>query len=172
VSPRVGEVSVHPRLCSGASARPLKFTGRGHFVNHPIHFVTLSALVSFGWSLCTAVCPVPAPLYPTAKISADQYQSLLVSLKSHSGFRCDKFGPHQLRCGSDDVPEIWWLTEPGHPAHPAASRGQMLFDPTTGETCLVREAYYAGAEAPFAAWMKALKNFDELTIQRFKASQK
>ena len=151
--------------------RPLKRDVRGHFVNHRLPCVTLSALLTFGWSLCTAACPSPTPLYPNAKISADQYQSLVASLKSRSGFRCDKFGPHQLRCGSDDVAEIWWLTEPDHPAHPAVSRGQMLLDPT-GETCLVRDGYYAGLEAPFATWIKELKNFDELTIQRFKASQK
>ena len=170
MSPRVREASVHPRLQSGARGRPLNFTVRGHFVNHRLSCMTLSALLSFGWSFSSADCPVPAPLYSNAKISADQYQSLIASLKSHSSFRCDKFGPHQLRCGSDDVPEIWWLTEPGHLAHPAVSRGQMLLGPT-GETCLVRDGYYAGAEAPFAAWMKELKNFDELTVKRFKASQ-
>jgi hypothetical protein len=112
------------------------------------------------------------PLYPDAKISTEQFQNLLVSLKSRSGFRCDTFGPQQLRCGSDNTPEIWWLTEAGHPAHPAVSRGQTLLDSKSGETCLVRDGYFAGAEAPFAAWMKELKKFDELTVQRLKALQK
>jgi len=98
-------------------------------------------------------------------------KSLVASLTGHSGFRCDTFGPQQLRCGSEHVPEIWWLTRSGHPAHPAVSRGLMLLG-TTGETCLVRDGYYAGTEAPFAAWMKELKNFDELTVKRLKASQK
>jgi hypothetical protein len=133
-------------------------------------YVGFNASLYLGWSLCSA-CPAPTPLYPEAKVSVEQFQSLVASLKGRPGFRCDNFGPSQLRCGSDDNPEIWWVTTPGHPAHPAVSRGQILPDSKTHETCLVRDGYYAGAEAPFAAWIKELKQFDELTVQRFKASQ-
>jgi hypothetical protein len=136
-----------------------------------IRRIAFSALLPFVWSISASECPSSAPLYPGPKISLEQYRSLTASLKGLSGFKCDQFGPKQLRCGSDSAPEIWWLTEIGHPAYPAVSRGEMLTDPKTRETCLVRDGYYAGAEEPFAEWMHELKRFDELTSQRFKASQ-
>lgn len=48
----------------------------------------------------------------------------------------------------------------------------MVRDGQTGETCLLRDGYFAGEEASFAAWFSELKRYDEVTLERFKAMQK
>jgi hypothetical protein len=117
-------------------------------------------------------CPKPAPLYPQAKISSDQLQKLRVAVEHRPGTACAENGPKAIRCSSLSSNEIWWFTKPGHPAHPAASRGQVMTDTSTRETCLVRDMYFAGDEQAAAGWLKALKDYDERIISRFRAHPK
>jgi hypothetical protein len=131
-----------------------------------------SIAFSIIWSICRAACPTPEPVYPTPKVSAQQIADLVASIKRRPGMRCAGFGARAVRCSSDGSPEIWWFTESGHRAHPAASRGQMAREARTGETCLLRDGYFAGEEVPFAAWFNELKRYDEATLQRFKALQR
>ena len=84
---------------------------------------------------------------------------------SHYATTCE-ISANQVQCNSDSLPELWWFTEPGHPAYPSASRGQMMRNDATGAVCLLRDGYFAGAEAPFAAWMDWLKKYDQATIDR------
>ena len=127
----------------------------------------LVALVG-GCAVASANCPSLPPLFPSAHITEQQLGDLLVQIKTRPGFSCRAFGPYQIICGSDGSHELWWLTEPGHPAHPAFSRGQMATNPDTRETCLLRDGYFAGPEEPFAQWFRELKRYDEQTIESFK----
>jgi hypothetical protein len=116
----------------------------------------------------SATCPAAEPLYPSAKISTQQIQDLVASVKLRPGTHCKVFGPHQLQCNSDSLSELWWFTEPGHAAHPAASRGQILASVQARETCLLRDGYFAGSERPFARWMRELKRYDDETVARLR----
>jgi hypothetical protein len=132
---------------------------------HRVGLIVMLATCSTG---ALGVCPTLTPLFPAPHVTAQQLNDLLVRLRGRAGFSCRQFGPHQLSCGSDDSQELWWLTEVGHPAHPAVSRGQMLTDTDTQDTCLVRDGYFAGAEELFSQWFSELKRYDEKTIEAFK----
>jgi len=126
-------------------------------------------LLTAALSVAAASCPAPTALYPSPKISREQYQDLFDSVTRRPDTHCKVFGPQQLQCNSDSLPELWWFTRPGHPAHPAASRGQMMYNAQTRETCLMRDGYFAGPEAAFASWLGELKRYDEQTVARFRA---
>ena len=135
---------------------------------HVLSTVCVSLLVA-ALPVASASCPKPIPLYPSAKISTQQYQDLFDSVTLRPDTHCKVFGPQQLQCNSDSLGELWWFTRPGHPAHPAASRGQMMHNNQTQETCLIRDGYFAGTEAAFASWLGELKRYDEQTVARFRA---
>jgi hypothetical protein len=111
-------------------------------------------------------CPQPQSLYPSPKVTSQEILDLIKSVKLRPGTHCRAFAQNQVQCNSDSLPELWWFTEPGHPAYPSASRGQMMRNDATGAVCLLRDGYFAGAEAPFAAWMDWLKKYDQATIDR------
>jgi hypothetical protein len=91
---------------------------------------------------------------------------LMNSVKLRPGTHCREFAPKEEQCNSDSLPELWWFTEPGHPAFPSASRGQILQNPASQQICLIRDGYFAGKEAPFADWMAALKKYDDMIVQK------
>ena len=91
---------------------------------------------------------------------------LMSSVKLRRGIHCRAFAPKELQCNSDSLPELWWFTEPGHPAYPSASRGQMVRSEATGMVCLIRDGYFAGQEAAFSAWMDSLKKYDAMIIEK------
>jgi hypothetical protein len=96
---------------------------------------------------------------------------LVTSVKLRPGTHCKQFGSLSVQCNSDSLPEIWWFTEPGHPAYPSASRGQVLFHAQSSQICLQRDGYFAGDEQAFSAWMGELAGYDRATIERFKKSK-
>jgi hypothetical protein len=115
-----------------------------------------------------ATCPELTHLFPTPHISLQQFTELRAAVLSRPGNSCRPFGPNQLECGSDSSRELWWFTDAGHPAHPAASRGQIMTERESSLTCLVRDGYFAGEESPFAAWMRTLRKYDDDTIASFR----
>jgi hypothetical protein len=118
-------------------------------------------------SVVCASCPQMIPLYPTSRISGAQIEDLISLAKMRPGNSCVAFGEHQIQCNASDL-QIWWFTQDGHPAHPAASRSQMLTNEKTGETCLVRDGYFAGAKRPFASWLESLKAHDKDTARQMR----
>jgi len=134
--------------------------------------IWLSACLTIAAPLAlSASCPEPTHLYPSAHVSIQQYQDLYDSFTRRPDTHCKDFGPHQVQCNSDSIGEIWWFTRPGHPAHAAASRGQMMYNTQTQEACLVRDSYFAGDETAFASWLVELKHYDDQTVARFRAGQ-
>jgi hypothetical protein len=132
--------------------------------------IALSALILTVLATTTALadCPSPQPLFPGGKVSDQQLQDLIASVKLRPGTHCKPFGPMQIQCNSDSLPELWWFTEAGHPAHPAASRGQLMYNEQTREACLVRDGYFAGQESAFVDWLAELKRYDERIVASFK----
>ena len=112
-------------------------------------------------------CPQVKSIFPRARVLADEINNLVASVKLRPGTTCKRFGPLQIQCNSDSTPELWWFTEPGHSAHPSASRGQLLFNQNLGEICLLRDGYFAGDEGAFASWLQELKQYDEATVDTF-----
>jgi len=133
-----------------------------------VHGVVLLVAAVAGSSLAAAACPTLPPLFPNPHVSVQQLGDLLTEVRSRPGFSCRPFGPYQVLCGSDGSHELWWLTEAGHPAHPAASRGQIVTSADTRETCLLRDGYFAGPEEPFSQWFRELKHYDEQTVETFR----
>ena len=96
MSPRVREDSVHPRLQSGASTRPLSFTVRArherhHSVKKPSGFLLTVVIFAAAWSIYSRYW-THAPPHPPG-VSAPQPE-LLESQSDPSGserspFRCD-----------------------------------------------------------------------------------
>ena len=134
-----------------------------------IHLIALFGLMVITSALASGACQELPPLFPSPHISAQQLADLLAEVKGRPGVECRPFGPHQVMCGSNSSHELWWLTEEGHPAHPAASRGRMETNAATQETCLVRDGYFAGPEEAFAQWFRELKRYDEKTIESFRS---
>ena len=137
----------------------------------PLPICVLALLIGGTPSLASAACPDLDRLYPSAKISVLQMGELLDSVKHRAGMNCTAFGPRALRCSSNTSHEIWWLTEPGHPAYPAISRGVVRWNEPTHEICMMRDGYFAGDEEAFAAWFRELQGYDELTKKRFLEKQ-
>jgi len=135
---------------------------------HTIHRAVVIVALSSGSAVAAAACPTLPPLFSTPHVNENQLSALVVEVKDRPGFSCKSFGPNQILCGSDGNHELWWLTESGHPAHPALSRGQMVTNPETRETCLLRDGYFAGPEEPFKRWFHELKQYDEQTIRTFR----
>jgi len=107
-------------------------------------------------------CPDPQPLFPSAHVSAGQLQALYTAVSSPKDSHCKPFQPGSVQCISDSVPEVWIFTELGNPAHPAASRGQILMNGVV--TCIVRDGYFGGDEKAFHAWLASLQEWDKTAM--------
>jgi hypothetical protein len=109
-------------------------------------------------------CPQPQSLYPSSKITSKEILDLIQSVRLRPGTHCRAFAQYQVECVSKSLPEQWWFTEPGHPAYPSATRAQLIRNDAPRPLCILRDGYFAGADAPFAAWMDWFKKYDQATI--------
>ena len=130
----------------------------------PRRVVTCLCLALVGFlALATAVADGPiAPRFPTAQISVDQWSAYLAQVKALPDARCKDAPSNQYICDSASQTTIWVFTREGHPAHPAVSRGIMVFQQTVqGATVGIdRSGHYAGDRAAFDAWMKEFARLD------------
>jgi hypothetical protein len=64
---------------------------------------------------------------------------------------------------------MWTFTLPGHPAHPAVSRGVMLVQQTDqgSRVGIDRSGHYAGDGAAFEAWMKEFHVVDQKQVAQW-----
>lgn len=111
------------------------------------------------------------PRFPNARISVEQWSAFFAQVKAVPDVRCEDAPLNQYICDSSAQRTIWVFTREGHPAHPAATRGVMLFHPNeTGVSVGIdRYGYYAGDQAAFEAWMKEFRLLDERQVAQWRS---
>jgi hypothetical protein len=99
---------------------------------------------------------VTGPRFPTEKITPQELQTYASEIERIPDIQCRDIWAHQRSCSSSSLFTIWTFTEPGHPAHPAVSRGVMVMKTSDAGSTLgiERSGYYAGEYAAFDHWMK------------------
>jgi hypothetical protein len=74
---------------------------------------------------------------------------------------CRDDPPNEFICSSGSQQSIWVFTRPGHPAHPAVSRGVVIKLVASGQKVRIeRSGHYAGSAQAFEAWMTDLAQRD------------
>jgi hypothetical protein len=106
--------------------------------------------------------------YTTERIALAQWEKMLAEVKSQPGSKCEGSEGNQYICDIASPPTIWVFTRPGHPAHPAASSGVMVFRKNTID--IDRSGYYAGDRTAYIVWMEAFGVLDARQILGWKNS--
>ena len=112
------------------------------------------------------------PRFATERISTEQWNSYLAEVKAVPDVRCKDAPSNQYICDSSSQRAIWVFTREGHPAHPAVSRGVMVFQPHQRGDVSVgidRSGHYAGDRAAFEAWMKEFEALDKNQVAQWQA---
>src|SRR5438552_6946341 len=91
-------------------------------------------------------------------VTLDEWRALLAEIQSRAGMRCENHDEFQYMCDTANPPTIWIFTRPGHPAHPAATRGMMVVN--SGVIDVNRVGYYAGDKDSYDRWMKEFRILD------------
>jgi ankyrin repeat protein len=108
----------------------------------------------------------PRAAYATEFVTAAQWNKMLADVESRPGTKCLDRDDNQLICAATSPPTIWVFTRPGHPAHPAASKGVMTFRDRAVD--IDRTGYYAGDRNTYTAWMEEFRVLDARQIELWK----
>jgi hypothetical protein len=114
---------------------------------------------------CRADSPI-APEFTTAKVTAEQLQAYTAQVEAMTDIQCHDIGANQRQCSSDSQMTIWTFTRPGHPAHPAVTRGILRVSPPY--VGIDRSGVYAGDDGAFANWIKEWVAVDVHNVAEFK----
>ncbi|MGC1458269.1 MAG: hypothetical protein WA825_08350 [Steroidobacteraceae bacterium] len=117
--------------------------------------------------------PIP-PRFPALQITTDQWKAYLAEVKALPDVQCMEDRINQLTCNSSEQHTIWVFTTPGHPAHPAVSRGVIVMQQTAkGATVSIdRSGHYAGHRAEFDVWMRQFAMLDRTQVAQWQSSLK
>jgi hypothetical protein len=120
----------------------------------------------FSIFLFVAAIGSPQTPYKIFPVTVTHWNEMLTDVKSQPGMKCKDSSEHQYICDSASPPTIWVFTQPGHPAHPAASRGVMVFH---GDAIDIdRTGYYAGDRPAFISWMHAFEILDTRQVETWR----
>jgi len=124
-------------------------------------------------TLATAWAQQPAAIseeFPE-KITTLQLDSYKAAVEAISDIECRDIWAHQRQCSSAAQTTIWTFTLPGHPAHPAVSRGVMTVQQTSHGAIvgIRRSSHYAGNTAAFEAWVKDFHFVDEKQVAQWQS---
>jgi len=108
--------------------------------------------------------PIP-PMFASAQISLEQLTSLIAEVEAIPDVECRYIRAFQRQCSSASRSTIWTFTRPGHPAHPAVSRGVLVTSPN--HIAIDRSGHFVGDEASFRKWMDEWAVVDKRQIQEF-----
>jgi hypothetical protein len=119
-------------------------------------------------ALAQQSAPPPAR-FPTAKITMEQLETYKSEIEAIPDIQCRDIWAHQRQCSSSAQFTMWTFTLPGHPAHPAVSRGVMLVQQTDqgSRVGIDRSGHYAGDGAAFEAWMKEFHVVDQKQVAQW-----
>jgi hypothetical protein len=103
------------------------------------------------------------PRFAKPQTTAADLKLFQAEVEKKDDVRCKNDNNFQRVCDSPSEMTIWVFTLPGHPAHPAASRGVMVFSESGGSTSvgIDRSGHYAGDLKAFDAWMEEFKRLDK-----------
>ncbi len=112
------------------------------------------------------------PRFPALQISTDEWKAYLAEVKAIPDVKCMEDRINQLVCNSSEQHTIWIFTTPGHPAHPAVSRGVMVMQQTDKgpSVGIDRSGNYAGHRAEFDVWMRQFEMLDKRQVAQWQAS--
>ena len=127
-----------------------------------------TVIAVFALLFVVAAIDAPRAAYTTSLVTAAQWSKMLVDVKSQPGMKCQDRENNQLICDVTSPPTIWVFTRPGHPAHPAATKGVMIFRDSVVD--IDRTGYYAGDRSAFMAWMEEFGVLDARQIELWKNS--
>jgi hypothetical protein len=101
----------------------------------------------------------------------EQLESYKSEIEAMPDIQCRDIWAHQRQCSSNAQFTLWTFTLPGHPAHPAVSRGVMVVGQTSSGTVvgIDRSGHYAGDGAAFEAWMKEFRVVDQKQAAQWQA---
>jgi hypothetical protein len=104
-----------------------------------------------------------APRYADAHVTAAQIRGYQSEVEAKADARFKNDSANQRICDSSSEMTIWVFTLPGHPAHPAVSRGVMVFAENDQGTSvgIDRSGHYAGDLNAFKAWMAEFGRLDQ-----------
>jgi uncharacterized membrane protein len=127
----------------------------------------LAAALATAWAQHAAADPDEVP----EKITAQQLDSYKVAVEAIPDIRCRDIWAHQRQCSSAAQTTIWTFTLPGHPAHPASSRGVMVFQKTShgNSVGISRYWHYVDDTAAFEAWVKDFQAVDEKQLAQWQS---
>jgi hypothetical protein len=126
---------------------------------------TACLLVALGLALVLATgayaTEVAGPRFPQSQIAKAQFNAYLAEVQRMSDTLCRDDPPNEFICSSGSQQTIWVFTRPGHPAHPAVSRGVVVKLVASGQKVRIeRSGHYAGSAKGFEAWMTDLAQRD------------
>jgi hypothetical protein len=127
----------------------------------------LAATLASAWAQQSAAVPDELP----EKITAQQLDSYKAAVEAIPDIQCRDIWAHQRQCSSTAQTTIWTFTLPGHPAHPASSRGVMVFQQTShGNTVGInRYWHYLDDTAAFETWVKEFRAVDEKQLAQWQS---
>jgi hypothetical protein len=136
-----------------------------------VPLVLLLGTLATAWAQASAAAP---DTFPTAKITTQQLDSYKSEVEAVPDIQCREIWAHQRQCSSAAQNTIWTFTLPGHPAHPAVSRGVMVVQQTSqGATIGIdRSGHYAGDAAAFEAWLKEFHALDQKQVAQWQSMLK
>jgi len=108
-----------------------------------------------------------APRFASAKITVAEIEQFRLEVEAKADVRCKSDTAQQRICDSASEMTIWVFTQPGHAAHPAVSRGTMIFSQTDrgASVAIDRSGHYAGDLKTFDAWMKEFSTLDKRQLE-------
>ena len=113
-----------------------------------------------------------SPRFATSQISMEQWNAYLAEVKAVPDVQCKEDQINEYICNSSEQHTIWIFTTPGHPAHPAVSRGVMVMQQTDKgpSVGIDRSGNYAGHRAEFDVWMRQFEMLDKRQVAQWQAS--
>jgi hypothetical protein len=144
-----------------------EFIVKGHMKRSVIILALLAATLATAWAQQPAAVPDESP----EKMTTQQLDSYKAAVEAMPGIECRDIWAHQRQCSSAAPMSIWTFTLPGHPAHPATSRGVMTFQQTShGNTVGInRSWHYVEDTAAFEAWVKDFHAVDEKALAQIRS---
>jgi len=140
----------------------------GDYVSNRIPKLPGTIVTVFAFFLVGAAIDASRAAPTAVFVTAAQWIKMLADVKSQPGMKCENREGNQIICDAINPPTIWVFTRPGHPAHPAASKGVMIFRDSAVD--IDRTGYYAGDRKAFMAWMEEFGVLDMRQIELWRNS--
>ena len=115
------------------------------------------------------------PRFPQPRITQEQWVAFEAEVEATPDVECRYLKALQYQCflgphgqNPSSHATMWIFTRPGHPAHPACSRGILFLEPH--RAAMDRSSYYAGDYEAFKTWAAEFHRLDERELDEIRKS--